>query len=392
MPYHKKHYLITPGPTPVPEKSLLAQARNMIHHRGPEYGEIITRVAEDLKYVFQTKNDVFILTSSGTGAMESAVANVFSRGDKVIVASCGNFGERWVNIATAFGLNVIKVEFEWGEKVDVDKVAETLKQHSDAKGLLCTHSETSTGVVNDIKALSALTKDRENIVIVVDAVSGLGACELRTDEWGLDVVVAGSQKALMAPPGLGFACVSEKAWKFIEKSDLPKFYWDYKKYKKSAQASPPQSPFTPAISTIVALGESLKMIREEGLENIWERHKILGRATREGLKAIGLKLFSPDDDTSSAVTAAYSPDGINSREIVRIMREKHGVTIAGGQGKLKGMIFRIGHCGYFTHLDIIATLSALEFTLSELGVNITSGSAISAAQNVFQEEKFIKVE
>lgn len=389
MTFHKKHYLMTPGPTPVPEKSLLAQARNMIHHRGPEYGEIISRVVEDLKYVFQTKNDVFILTSSGTGGMESAVANVFCRSDKVIVASTGNFGDRWANIASSFGLNVIKIDFEWGSKVNIEKVAETLEMHPDAKGLFCTHSETSTGVVNDIKALSSITRDRENTIIVVDAVSGLGACELRTDDWNLDVVVAGSQKALMAPPGLGFVCVSEKAWKFIEKSDLPKFYWDYKKYKKSAQLTPPQSPFTPAISTIVALGESLKIIQKESLENIWERHRILGNATREGLKAMGLTLFSPDDDTSSAVTAAYSPEGINSGEIVRIMRAKHAVTIAGGQGKLKGIIFRIGHCGFFTHLDIIATLSALEFTLTELGVDIPSGRGITAAQKIFQKANLI---
>lgn len=388
MSVHKKSYLMTPGPTPVPERALLAQARAMIHHRGPEYGEMISRVVEDLKYVFQTRNDVFILTSSGTGAMESAIVNTFSRGDTVVVASTGNFGDRWANIASAYGLEVIKIEFEWGQKADPNRVAEVLEEHPDARGLLVTHSETSTGVVNDIKALAELTRNRDNTVIVVDAVSGLGACELRTDEWGLDVVVAGSQKALMAPPGLGFATVSEKAWAFVERSDLPKFYWDYKKYRKSAQSVPPQSPFTPAISTMLALSEALTMIREETLEKIWERHIILGRATREGLKKMGIRLFSPDDDSSAAVTAAYAPEGINSKDIVRIMREEHGVTIAGGQGKVKGVIFRIGHCGYFTRLDIIATLAALESTLLELGVSIDIGESVEKAQKVFEQAGF----
>lgn len=387
MVMQKKGYLMTPGPTPVPERAILAQARTMIHHRGPEYGEIITKVVENLKYVFQTKNDIFILTSSGTGAMESAVANLFSRGDKVIVASTGHFGERWANISSAFGLEVIKLEFEWGTQVDIEVVRKTLEENPDAKALMLTHAETSTGAVNDVKSIAELVRNRENTVIVVDAVSGLGACELKTDEWGLDVVVSGSQKALQSPPGLGFSCVSEKAWSFIESSNLPKFYWDYKKYRKSIQLSPPQSPFTPAISTMLALGESLEMIREEGLEQIWERHKTLARATREGLKEMNLRLFSPDNESSSAVTAAYAPEGINSRDIVRVMREKHGVTIAGGQGKVKGVIFRIGHCGYFTRFDILATLSALESTLIELGYEVDVGDSVEKAQEVFEKAK-----
>lgn len=384
MPYQKKHLLMTPGPTPVPEKALLAQARGMIHHRGPEYGEIITSVVENLKYVFQTNRDVFIFTSSGTGAMESAVVNLFSPNDKVIVASTGNFGDRWANICSAYGLNVVKLEFEWGKKADINVIKKTIEENPDAKGVLCTHSETSTGVVNDVKAIAELTKDKD-MVIVVDAVSGLGACELRTDEWGLDVVVSGSQKALMAPPGLAFATVSEKAWKFVEESKLPKFYFDYKKYQASIRKDPPQSPFTPAISTMLALGESLQMIREEGLENIWKRHTVFGRAVRAAIKSIGLNLFSPDDDSSSAVTAVLPPEGIDPKKITTMMRVEYGITIAGGQGKVKGKIFRIGHCGYFQRSDIISTIDALESVLYRLGFEFEKGSGVIAAQKVFDE-------
>jgi len=381
----KKHLLMTPGPTPVPEKALLAQARGMIHHRGPEYGEIITSVVENLKYVFQTERDVFIFTSSGTGAMESAVVNLFSPGDKVIVASTGNFGDRWANIASAYGLNVVKLEFEWGTRADIDIIKKAIEENPDARGVLCTHSETSTGAVNDVKAIAELTQDRD-MVVVVDAVSGLGACELRTDAWGLDVVVSGSQKALMAPPGLAFATVSEKAWKFVEQSRLPKFYFDYRKYQTSIRKDPPQSPFTPAISTMLALGETLRMIREEGLENIWRRHIIFGRAVRAAIKAIGLKLFSPDDDSSAAVTAVWSPEGIDPKQITTMMRVEYGITIAGGQGKVKGKIFRIGHCGHFQRSDIIATIDALESVLARLGVKFEKGSGVLAAKNVFDAE------
>lgn len=381
----KKHLLMTPGPTPVPERALLAQARGMIHHRGPEYGEIITRVVENLKYVFQTERDVFIFTSSGTGAMESAVVNLFSPNDKVIVASTGNFGERWANIASAYGLDVVKLEFEWGTRADVETIRKAIEENPDAKGVLCTHSETSTGAVNDVRAIAELTRDKD-MVVVVDAVSGLGACELRTDEWGLDVVVSGSQKALMAPPGLAFATVSEKAWRFVENSRLPKFYFDYRKYQASIRKDPPQSPFTPAISTMLALGESLQMIRDEGLENIWKKHIVFGRAVRAAIKAIGLALFSPDDDSSAAVTAVYPPDGIDPKTITTMMRVEYGITIAGGQGKVKGRIFRIGHCGYFQRSDIITTIDALESVLERLGYRFEKGSGVLAAQEVFDRE------
>lgn len=388
MTHHKKHLLMTPGPTPVPESSLLAQARGMIHHRGPEYGKIFTNVLNNLKYVFQTKNEVLIFTSSGTGAMESAVANLFSSGDKVIIVSGGKFGERWENISNSYQLKPVVIEVEWGKSANINEIKRVFDSNPDARGILCTFSETSTGAVNDVRSIAELSKNKD-AVTVVDAVSGLGACELRTDDWNIDVVVSGSQKALMAPPGLGFASVSKKAWKFVEESNLPKFYFDYKKYRDYGKKTPPQNPYTPAISTMLALGKSLEMIKEEGLENVWKRHKILGKATREGLKALGLRLFSPDNESSAAVTAAYAPEKINSKDIVRIMREKHDITISGGQAKLKGVIFRIGHCGYFTRSDIISTIDAMESTLNELGHETSKGSGVSAAQKVFESNNLV---
>ncbi len=380
-----KYYLMTPGPTPVPSEALLAQARPMIHHRAPIYTQILLGVLEDLKYVFQTKNDIFIFASSGTGAMESAVANLFSTGDKVIVVSTGNFGERWAQISQAFGLKVIKLEYEWGTRANPDDIAKALEENPDTKGVLATHAETSTGVVNDVKAMAQITKGFPEVILIVDAVSGLGACELRQDEWEIDVVVSGSQKALMAPPGLAFASVGEKAWGHVEQSNLPKFYFSYKKYRDALNKPSPQSPFTPAVSTIMALGEALKLIKKEGLENVWERHRVLAKATREGVKALGLELFAPEDERANSVTAIKSPNGIDSTQIVKIMREKYNITIAGGQSKVKGKIFRIGHCGYYDKFDILTTLAALERTLNELGINVKLGTGVSAAEKVFAE-------
>jgi aspartate aminotransferase-like enzyme len=380
-----KFYLMTPGPTQVPEEVLLAQAKPLIHHRSPAYAELLKEAIKSLAYVFQTKGDVLLFTSSGTGAMESAVANLFSLGDKVLVISTGKFGERWVEICQAFGLEVVEEKVEWGKPADPALVGKALNADAQIKGVLVTHSETSTGVVNKVKEMAQYTKDRQDVVFIVDAVSSLGACELRMDDWGLDVVVSGSQKALMAPPGLSFVALSEKAWSFAEKSTLPKYYWDYKKYKKSFEKSVPQNPFTPAIATVLALAASLRLIREEGLENVWKRHVLLGRATRAGVKALGLELFSPDDDSSSAVTAVLAPSQIDAGEIVKLMRKDHNVWIAGGQASLKGKIFRIGHCGYYTPIDIIVALSCLERVLLKLGVQVELGKSLQAAQQVFAE-------
>lgn len=382
----KKPIIMTPGPTPVPAEALLAQAQPMIHHRAPIYTEILLKVIEDLKYVFQTKNHILIFASSGTGAMESAVANLFSGGDKVLVVSTGNFGERWAQISEVFGLQVVKLAYEWGAKADPADVSAKLAEDSTIKGVLMTQSETSTGAYNDVETIAKTVQNYPGTVLVVDAVSGLGATDLKTDEWKIDVVISGSQKALMAPPGLAFVSVSEKAWQFVEKSNLPKFYFSYKKYRAALEKESPQSPFTPAVSTILALGQALRLIREEGLENVFRRHAVLAKATRAGMKALGLELFAPDDPMANSVTAVKSPEGINSSDIVKTMRTKHGITIAGGQSQVKGKIFRIGHCGYYDKFDILTTMAALEMTLRDLNLPVEIGAGVRAAEQVFIEE------
>jgi aspartate aminotransferase-like enzyme len=381
----EKHFLATPGPTQVPEKSLHRQAEPIIHHRSPAYTELLLSVIEGLKYVYQTRNDVLLFTSSGTGAMESAVANLFSEGDKVLVASTGNFGERWAKISRAFKLDAHILDYGWGGEVNPEDIEKELDKDRGIKGVLMTHSETSTGVVNDVEAVAKITREREDVVLVVDAVSSLGACELKTDEWGVDVVVSGSQKALMAPPGLSCVAVSEKAWRFVDKSNLPKFYFDYKTYKKKLEGESPQNPYTPAICTVAALSESLKMIKKEGIENVWRRHKVVAKAAREGVKAMNLNLFSPDRESSVVVTAVNVPEKVEASDIIKIMREEHGVWIAGGQGGLKGKIFRLGHCGYYSPSDIVMVISALERSLSKLGHAFEQGKGVERAEQVFLE-------
>ncbi len=383
----KKNYLMTPGPTPVPAEVLLAGAQPMIHHRAPHYSKVFTSVLAGLKYVFQTENDVLIFSSSGTGAMESAVVNLFSAGNKVIVVNTGNFGERFAKISSAYGLNVVELAYEWGEKAKPEDVKKALDENPNVKGVFLTHSETSTGVVNDVKAFGDIVKDTK-AAFIVDTVSGLGALEFKTDEWHVDVAVSGSQKALMAPPGLGFAAISKKAWEMVETSTLPKFYFSYQKSLAALKKDTPQNPFTPPVSLILGLDEALKMIKEEGLENIVKRHNILGKAARAAVKALGLEFFGACDDTSNAVTAIKAPEGINGKDIVKIMREKYGLTIAGGQGKVTGLIFRLGHLGYYDRFDIMTTIAGLEMTLSELGYKFTPGAGITAAEKVFLENDF----
>lgn len=379
----RKEYLMTPGPTPVPPETLLAQAQPMIHHRAPVYTEVLLKVLDDLKYVFQTSNDVLVYASSGTGAMESCVANLFSPGDKVVVAATGNFGERWAKISEAFGLNVVKLDYEWGTKAKPDDIKRELDKDSDIRGVMATHSETSTGVLNDVEAMAKITADYP-AVLVIDAISGLGACELKTDEWGVDVVAAGSQKALMTPPGLAFVSASDKAWTLAEKSTLPKFYFSWQKTRDALHKASPQSPFTPAVSTMLGLGAALKLIRAEGLDQVLARHALLGKACREGMKALGLKLFGPEDPKANSVTAVHAPEGIDGQQIVKTMRETYGITIAGGQGKLKGKIFRIGHCGYYDKFDIITTMAGLEMALKDLGYPVKMGAGMAASETVLE--------
>jgi aspartate aminotransferase-like enzyme len=375
-----KYRLMSPGPTPIPPEVSAAGALPIIHHRTPEFGEVFTRVSENLKKVFLTESDVFTYAASGTGAFEGAIQNLFSPGDKVLVVNNGNFGNRWVKMSRAFGLEVTELKYDWGLKADNDEVAEALSRDPGIKAAMCVLSETSTGTVNDIEGFARASGD---VISVVDAVSGLGACPLRTDEWGVDVVVAGSQKALMTPPGLGFVSVSERAMRAHEEARMPRYYFDWTAAKKAYAKNPPQTAWTPAVSVIVQLDIALQQLLEEGLENVFERHVMLGRAAREGIKGMGLKLFGPDEDMNSAVTAAYVPDGVDGKQLVRLMFREHGIQVAGGQGPMEGRIFRIGHCGYFDAYDIIATIAAAELALESLGYPVELGRGVGAAQRVF---------
>ncbi len=377
-----KYRLMSPGPTPVPPEVSAAGALPIIHHRTPEFGEVFTRVNETLKKVFLTESDIFTYSASGTGAFEGAMQNLFSPGDKILVVNNGNFGNRWVKMGNAFGLEVVELKYDWGAKADNDEISAALSNDPEIKAAICVLSETSTGTVNDIEGFAKVT---QNVISVVDAISGLGACELRTDEWGIDVVVAGSQKALMAPPGLGFVSVSERAMKAHEQSTMPRYYFDFTAAKKAYAKDPPQTPWTPAVSVIIQLDLALQQIMAEGLENVFERHVLLGRAAREGVKGMGLKLFGPDEDLNSAVTAAWVPEGVDGKQLVRGIFRDQGIQVAGGQGDMEGKIFRIGHCGYFDAYDIIATIAAAELTLEALDFPVELGKGVGAAQRVFSK-------
>lgn len=378
----KKEYLMTPGPTPVPPAVLAAGALPMIHHRTPVYSEIFAKVNEDLKYVMRTKNDVLTFASSGTGAMESAVVNLFSTGEKIIVASNGKFGDRFSQIGNVYGLNVLDLKYEWGTVVNPADIEKALNENPDVKGVFVTQSETSTGVLNDIEKIASVVK-KHDVLLIVDSITGLGAVDIRPDEWGLDVVMSGSQKGLMMPPGLSCVSVSDKAWEAVERSNLPKFYFSYAKARKALAGKSPTTPFTPAVSLVISLGAALDLMREEGVDNIIKRHTKLAQAARDGLEGLGLKLFAPPEGRGNAVTPAYPPDGISATDIVKKMKADHGITIADGQDHLKGKVFRIGHLGYYDKFDILTTLSGLELTLKELGYDFELGAGVGAAAKVF---------
>ncbi|MCL2680369.1 MAG: alanine--glyoxylate aminotransferase family protein [Coriobacteriia bacterium] len=383
-----KRYLMTPGPTPVPAEVLLTMARPIIHHRTAEFEATIAEATQGLQYIFNTQNEVLMFASSGTGAMESAIVNCFCAGDKVIVARNGKFGDREKSIAETYGLQVIDLCYEWNEVVKVADIKDTLAAHPDVRGLIVTQSETSTGVLNPIKEIAALLRDMPDTLMIVDSITGIGAMECATDDWGLDVVMTGSQKGLMLPPGLAAVSVSEKAWQATQRSTLPKFYFDWKKYRKSLQKN--TTPFTPALTLIQGLNEALKLMQAEGRENIIARHSLLAEATRKGVEAIGLQLFAPPEGRGSAVTPVWSPQGIPAGKIVKLMKEGYGVTMTNGQDDYKDRIFRIGHLGYFGMFDIITALTALEMALTSLGYDFEQGASISAAETVFlqaQNEK-----
>ncbi|HEX7310204.1 MAG TPA: alanine--glyoxylate aminotransferase family protein [Gaiellaceae bacterium] len=374
-----KRYLFTPGPTPVPPQVLAAMAQPMVHHRGPDFRIVYERCLERLQQVFRTQNDVLMYASSGTGGMESAVTNLCSPGQRVCVVASGAFGTRWAKIAEACGCEVDRLEYEWGETPFAEDLGARLAERESTVVLL-THCETSTGVVADVRSLAAAAKDA-GALSVVDAVSSLGAVPLDTDEWGIDVVVSGSQKALMTAPGLAVVSVSQAAWD--ARGTLPRFYFDWELTRKAQQIF--DAAFTPAVSLVVGLDVALGLLLEQGLEAAFERHVRLGRACREGIKAMGLELFSPDDDSTAVVTAVRAPDGVDSGELLLLLRDRHGVTLAPGQGPLKGKIFRIGHIGYFDVFDIGTALAAVELALTELGAEVERGVAVTRAIEAYEQ-------
>ena len=380
----KKRFLLTPGPTPVPPEVLAALGEPMVHHRAPRFTEILKEVVAGLKYIFQTENDILVFASSGTGAMESAVVNLVEAGDTVIVASSGNFGERWIKLNGTWGANVVALKYEWGTKIVPEDVRKALVEHPETKAVFCQFAETSTGVVNDIKTLGQIVAATP-AVFVVDAISGLGATDLPTDEWKVDVALAGSQKALMVPPGLAYVAVSEKAWKVVEACTTPRFYFDWVAARKKMTGEAAQTPYTPAVSLLVTQNAAIRLIREEGLENVFARHRVLGRACKAGVKAMGLELFGPDDPEANSVTAVKVPAGVDGGKIGKLARDRYDVWLAGGQGQLKGQIFRFGHCGYFVPTDILVGLAVVEMVLAELGYDTPFGAGVAAAQKVFME-------
>lgn len=369
-----KYRLFAPGPVPVPEEVALQMARPIIHHRTKSFEKVFAQVKEDLRWIFQTKNDVITLASSGTGAMEAAVSNTLSPGDKVLVIDGGKFGERWWKMTKAYGLETDILKVTWGEAVDPQEVESRLRQGG-YRAVLVQASESSTGTYHPIEALAKLTRDREDCLLIVDAISALGAVNLPMDAWGIDVLVAGSQKALALPPGLAFIALSQKAWRFVETSKIQRFYFDLKREKKNLEQN--TTAFTPAITLVLGLAESLCSLKAEGLENLFARHERLARATREAMKALRLKLYSKSPVNS--LTAVCVPEGIDGSKVTKIMESKFNMTIAGGQDAAKGKIFRIAHLGYFDELDIVTVVAAIEGTLAELGYAFEMGKGVGAA-------------
>ena len=380
-----KHYILTAGPTPLPPSVSQVMAEPILYHRAPAFVELYSSVLERLPRIFQTQNDVLCFAATGTGAMESAVANLVTAGEPAVVASCGKFGERWAELCDAYGADTEHLEFEWGTKVDPERLDRALAElERPARAVYVTQSETSTGVVNDVKALNEVVRVHGS-VLCVDAVSGLGAVELPQDHWGVDVVVAGSQKSLMCPPGLAFASVSDRAMARAAENPRGRYYLDWERAAAGQREEPPNSAFTPAVTLFRALDVALDLIFEEGPDTVYARHALLARAARAGVDALGLERFGPADDNANVVTVAALPDDIDGAKVPKLMRDSYGVTIAGGQGHLKGKIARIAHCGYYGAFDIVVALTALEMALRDLGHDAEPGAGAAGAQRVFAE-------
>jgi serine---pyruvate transaminase len=376
-----KQYLMTAGPTPIPPAVSQAMAAPMLYHRAPAFDALYERVLSALPSVFRTQNDVLAFAASGTGALESAVANLVRPGDRVMACAAGKFGERWIQLGEAYGAQIVRCEPGWGERLDPAEIDRLLSDNDGIRVAFATLSETSTGIVHDIQAIAEVAR-RHDVILAVDAVSGLGATELRQDEWGVDVVVAGSQKALMCPPGLALASVSERALAYAAERGEGRYYFDWGRTVSSQRKG--ASPFTPAVSLFLGLDVALKLIAEEGLDNVLARHQILARATRAGIAAMGLDLFGDPDERSTVVTAVELPDDVDGGKVPGALR-KLGITANGGQDHLKGRIVRIAHCGYFGAFDIVTSLSGLEMVLAQLGREVDHGAAAGAAQKVFLE-------
>jgi len=375
-----KQYLLSPGPTPIPNEVALAMAETMIHHRTPQFNKIFDEAREGLKKLFGTKNDVLMLASSGTGAMEASVANLFSPGDKVLVINGGKFGERWLNIANAYGLNPVEMKVEWGQAVKVAEVEKQLRANPDIKGVMIQASETSTTVLHPVKEIAKLCQNGP--LYLVDGVTAVGVVPLPLDEWSIDVLVTGSQKALMLPPGLGFIALSDRAWDKTKQAKLPRFYFDLNLERKNQQKG--SGAFTPAVSLIFGVRASLAMMQREGLANVYARHERLCRATRAAAKAMGLKLLAPDSP-SPAATGIYLPTGIDADAVLEYLRDKMNVVLAEGQDQLKGKAIRIAHIGYMGAFDVITAIAALEMALRKFGAEIPLGRGVAAAQEVLLE-------
>ncbi len=377
----QKKYLLAPGPTPVPPEALLAMAMPIIHHRAPDFLPILDSAKKGLQWLYQTRNDVLILCSTGTGGMEGSVTNFLSPGDDVLVINGGKFGERWTKICQAYGMKVEELIVEWGYAVKAEQVAAALKKNPGIKAVFVQANETSTGVYHDVKSVAAVVKNTDALV-VVDAISALVAHDIKADEWGIDVMIGGSQKGVMLPPGLAFVSVSDKAWKMAETARTPKFYFNFRKERENLAKN--QTNFTSAVTLIIGLNSCIKLLQAEGLENAFARHARLAKATRAAVAALGLKIF-PKESPSNALTAIEAPAGVDGQAIYKNLREKYGITGAGGQDKLKGKIFRIAHLGYADTFDVITAVAGIEMVLKDLGHPVRLGTGVGAAQEILMK-------
>jgi len=375
-----KQYLLSPGPTPIPNEVALAMSETMIHHRTPQFNKVFEEVRQGLKTLFGTKGDVLILASSGTGAMEAAVSNLFSPGDKVLVINGGKFGERWLQIAQAFGLKPVEIKVEWGKPVKIEQVEKQLKLHPDTQGVMVQASETSTTALHSVKEIAKLTHNGP--LFIVDGVTAVGVIPLPVDEWGIDALVTGSQKALMLPPGLAFIALSDRAWERTGKATLPRFYFDLRLERKNQKKG--SGAFTPAVSLIFGLRASLSMMQREGLDRVYARHARMARATRAAATALGLKLLAPESP-SPAATGVILPDRLDADKVLDYLRDHMGITLAEGQDQLKGKVIRIAHVGYMGAFDIVVAIAGLEMALRKFGMEVPFGRGVAAAEEVLME-------